>query len=90
MKTISELEFYKILKQITDLYGDTTLAELYNDLVAIGTVPTPDIPSPSFIVGKNVVAIGTVPVPDIRKKLKKTIKKLLEISRESTIKELLN
>lgn len=93
MKSIISLsenkEITKELGDILALSGDSPLSVLYDDLVAIGTVPTPDLPKPSFIVkSKGSVAIDTVPLPEKRKRLKKILADLLKHSDETPIKKL--
>ncbi len=60
-------EFRKLITKITTLYADSTIMVLLNDIVAIGTWPTPEKPKPE------------IPFPERTKALKKLIGKLVEI-----------
>ena len=48
------------IEEILKLYGDSTLQDLHNDIVAIGSWPTPEKPN----LRNRSVAIDTVPLPE--------------------------
>jgi hypothetical protein len=82
------------LFEIVKLYGESKIANLLNDLVAIGTWPTPESPFPDEVrvsvrIGKGSVAIDTVPLPEKTKQLKEILSELIEISRNKTVKDVL-
>ncbi len=82
------------LESILELYNNKTILQFYNDLVAIGTWPEPDLISHSG--GKNTqnkqqeesLKIDTVPIPDRPKKLRDLIFELLEKYRDTKINNL--
>jgi hypothetical protein len=85
------------LKDIATLYQDETIIKLFNDLVAIGTWPTPEKPVPDIkgekqIIKRNAdgtIAIDSVPLPEKPKYLKLLIYELLEISGNTKVAELI-
>lgn len=76
------------LKEIIKLYQDDSLNTLFNDLVAIGTWPTPE--TTNMKDSKSTVAIDSVPLPEKTINLKKRIVTLIVISGDTPIKKLFN
>jgi hypothetical protein len=89
------LEVKKVAKhkvtEILKLYKNSTISEMLNDLVAIGTWPTQEHPVTvkcDAKTGGGSVAIDTVPLPERTKKMKKIIEELIEVAGDRTIKSL--
>jgi hypothetical protein len=80
METKIKKEVNSSIKGILKLYEELPLMMMLNDIVAIGTWPTPEDPFS--------VKINTVPLPDRPKKLKKILSELIAISKDSPIKKL--
>ncbi len=67
------------LKDILSLYKNEQVDKLVNDLVAIGTWPTPEKPKVDLLKGADgTVAIDTVPLPERPKYLKAILFQLIE------------
>lgn len=73
------------ISEIVELYKDSVITELLNDLVAIGTWPTPEKP----IAGSGSVAIETVPLPERPRKLKGLLEELIKKIGERKVGEVL-
>ena len=70
--------FQRKFEEIVKLYAYSPLQDLFNDMVAIGTWPTPEKPKK---VTKGSIAIDSVPLPEKPEKLKQLIKELIEIAK---------
>ena len=73
-RTSNQVQFQKIVAEITKMYTDTIITELLNNLVAIGTWPTPEKPKLK------------VPFHQRKTTLKKLIGELIEIGGEEHLK----
>ncbi|NOU20145.1 MAG: hypothetical protein HOO91_21530 [Bacteroidales bacterium] len=71
--------------KIVELYKDSSITELLNDLVATGTWPIPEKP----ITGSRSVAIETVPLPERPRKLKGLLEELIREIGEKKVGEVL-
>ena len=79
MKTTKpKQEIQDLLKNIGKLYQNESLISFYNELVAIGTWPTPEKPTLKLKRQSNGVLDTTVPIPDRSLYLKVLIYELLE------------
>jgi len=78
------------LKDIGKLYQDMTIIQLFNDLVAIGTWPTPE--KPKLEIKRNAdgaIVIDSVPLLEKQMYLKYLIYELLEESGNTKIGEVI-
>lgn len=62
------------LSEIVELYEDSGITEILNDLVAIGTWPQPEKPKGTKEEGIKSV----VPIPDRKKQLKKLLEEVIK------------
>ncbi len=79
------------IKEILRLYENLPLTILINDIVAIGTWPTPEDPfneKGAAKKSKGSVKIDTVPLPERPGKLKKILTGLIKTSIGKSVKEL--
>ena len=79
--------FQEKLTEILNLYSDSPITPMLNDLVAIGTWPTPEKPQPLHPAG--TVAIDTVPLPERPAKLKQLLHELIEKVDTAPLKKLI-
>jgi hypothetical protein len=81
------------INEILKLYKDASLSEMLNDLVAVGTWPTPERPlaDKNMLVIKSggSVAIDTVPLPERIKKLKAALKSLIKTAGDKKLTQLM-
>jgi hypothetical protein len=97
MKTLVEPNTKKIINtqiaEVIKLYGNSSITALLNDLVAVGTWPTPE--KPLTLKGKlttktgGMVAIDTVPLPERTKKLKEILSKLVKTAGDLSLEKLM-
>jgi hypothetical protein len=80
------------LSQILQIYQEATVTELLNDLVAIGTWPTPEKPGlEKGAIKKSMgsIWIDTVPIPDRPAYLKELLGEIVELTGKMKIKQII-
>lgn len=80
-----------IISKILKLYNNTEIHELLNNVVAIGTWPTPENPANKPLHKfrqSGSVSIDSVPLPERTIKLKKLLSCLITVSSKNNIKEI--
>jgi hypothetical protein len=88
VKLNAQKDVNKNIKEILNFYGEFHLSRLLNDLVAIGTWPTPEdsLESKGKTYDlKGKLGIDTVPLPE----LKKILTRLMQIYGDKPLKEFL-
>jgi hypothetical protein len=88
-RLIVQKDLNKNIQEILLLYREFHLSRLLNDLVAIGTWPTPENSLKAkgkAIDSKGKLKIDTVPLPELKKRLAK----LLKICGDEPLKDLLD
>ena len=84
----SQQKTHSMVKDVFKLYQNESIITLFNDLVAIGTWPTPEKPKIKINrTADGTIAIDTVPLPERPKYLKALVLELLAVAGELKIKE---
>lgn len=89
-------QFQRSVAKIVDLYQDVPVQVVLNDLVAIGTWPTPERPQPQPVSVTSPrpvhgsVAIDTVPLPERPMILKASLVDLFAIVGQEPLGTLVN